>query len=415
MTGAKITKRTVDAAKPGATRYVIWDSEVSGFGLRVGTSGRKVYLLKYRIGGGRKGTRREPVIGKHGDLTPDQARQIALEWMAEVRRGGDPAQTREALRDAPRMADLLARYLADHAERHKKASSVANDRRLIETRLRPALGKRKVAEVTRAEVERLHNRLAATPYEANRVLALLSKMFNLAEAWEMRPDGSNPCRHVKRFREERRERFLSERELARLGAALAAAERGEVVGSKGAPISPHAIAAIRLLIFTGARRGEVLGLRWDWIAWEAQRAELPDSKSGRKFLYLPPAALEVLRAVPRVEGNPHVIVGGRLGAALVNLTLPWIAIRSAAGLAGVRLHDLRHSFASVGAGAGMSLPLIGALLGHRETATTARYAHLSDDPQRAGAALISDRIKAAMAAGENDGARTVVTLGDRRS
>ena len=257
--------------------------------------------------------------------------------------------------------------------------------------------------MTRAEVERLHNHLAATPYEANRVLALLSKMFNLAEAWEMRPDGSSPCRHVKKFPEAKRERFLSERELEQLGAALAAAERGELVGRTGAPISPHAVAAIRLLIFTGARRGEVLGLRWDWIDWEAQRAELPDSKTGKKFLYLPPAALDVLRAVPRVEGNPHVIVGGRSGAPLVNLTLPWIAIRAAADLAGVRLHDLRHSFASVGAGAGLSLPMIGALLGHRETATTARYAHLSDDPQRDSAALISNRIAAALAAGEGGG------------
>jgi integrase len=396
MAAVKITKRTVDAAAPGEREYAIWDSEISGFGLRVYPTGRKAYCLRYRVGGGRGGTARKPTIGTHGTITAEQARAIAKDWSAEIRRGGDPSATRTASRNAPLMADLFERYLEDHARPHKKASSVKDDEGLIRCLLLPAFRRRKVAEVTRADVDGFHKGLKGTPYRANRALALLSKSFNLAEVWGWRPDGSNPCRHVRKYREEKRERFLSQQELARLGSALAAAERGEVTSPRGVTISPYAVAATRLLIFTGARRGEILGLRWEHVNFEAGRLELPDSKTGAKFIYLPPAALQLLQELPRVEGNPHVIVGGKPGAALVNLREPWVAIRQAADLGDLRIHDLRHSFASVGAAGGMSLPIIGALLGHKETATTARYAHLSDDPLRSAANTIGSKIADAL-------------------
>ncbi len=396
MAAVKITKRIVDAAAPGEREYAIWDSEISGFGLRVYPTGRKAYCLKYRVGGGRGGTVRKPTIGTHGTITAEQARAIAKDWSAEIRRGGDPSAARMASRDAPLMADLFERYLEDHARPHKKASSVKDDEGLIRCLLLPAFRRRKVAEVTRADVDGFHKGLKGTPYRANRALALLSKSFNLAEVWGWRPDGSNPCRHVRKYREEKRERFLSQQELARLGSALAAAERDEVTTLRGAPVSPYAVAATRLLIFTGARRGEILGLRWEHVNFEAGRLELPDSKTGAKFIYLPPAALQLLQELPRVEGNPHVIVGGKPGAALVNLKEPWDAIREAADLGDLRIHDLRHSFASVGAAGGMSLPIIGALLGHKETATTARYAHLSDDPLRSAANTIGSKIADAL-------------------
>ena len=396
MTAVKITKRTVDAAEPGEREYAIWDFEISGFGLRVYPSGRKVYCLKYRVGGGRNGTVRKPTIGTHGAITPDQAREIAKDWSSEIRRGGDPSATRAASRNAPLMAGLLERYLEDHARPHKKASSIKDDEGLIRQMLRPVFGHRKVAEVTRADVDAFHKSLKGKPYRANRALALLSKAFNLAEVWGWRPDGSNPCRHVRKYREERRERFLSQQELARLGAALASAERGELLSQRGAPISPYAVAAIRLLIFTGARRGEILRLRWEHVSLEAGRLELPDSKTGAKFVYLPPAAIQLLQKILPVEGNPFVIVGGKPGAPLVNLKEPWNVIRVAAGLDDLRIHDLRHSFASVGAAGGMSLLIIGALLGHRETATTARYAHLSGDPLRSAATAIGTKIADAL-------------------
>ncbi len=396
MAAVKITKRIVDAAAPGEREYAIWDSEISGFGLRVYPTGRKAYCLKYRVGGGRGGTARKPTIGTHGTITAEQARAIAKDWSAEIRRGGDPSAARTASRNAPLMAELFERYLEDHARPHKKASSVKDDEGLIRCLMLPAFRRRKVAEVMRADVDGFHKGLKGTPYRANRALALLSKAFNLAEVWGWRPDGSNPCRHVRKYREEKRERFLSQQELARLGSALAAAERGEVTSPRGVTISSYAVAATRLLIFTGARRGEILGLRWEHVNFEAGRLELPDSKTGAKFIYLPPAALQLLQELPRVEGNPHVIVGGKPGAALVNLREPWVAIRQAADLGDLRIHDLRHSFASVGAAGGMSLPIIGALLGHKETATTARYAHLSDDPLRSAANTIGSKIADAL-------------------
>ena len=266
----------------------------------------------------------------------------------------------------------------------------------------PALGKRKAAEVTRAEVAKLHHAQRAAPYQANRVLAVLSKMFNLAERWGLRPDGSNPCRHVEKFAERKRERMLSPAELARLGDALAAYDG-----------SPYVVAAVKLLVFTGARLSEVLGLRWEWIDFDRGEARLPDSKTGAKTLHLPPPALAVLAGLPRLDDNPHVIVGQKAGAALVNLEKPWRAIRAAAGLKDVRLHDLRHAFASVAASSGMGLPIIGKMLGHTQAATTARYAHLASDPVKAAAAAVAGKIAAAMAPADSQGKATVTAL--RRS
>ena len=395
---AKLTKRAIDAAKPEEKRYAVLDTELPGFRLYVLPSGKKTFHLRYRVGGGRGATIREPKIGDFGELTADQARRIASEWVAEVRKGGDPSGMRQEARKAPRMGELFDRYLSDHARPHKKPSSVANDERLIANRLLPALEKMKVAEVTRAHVADLHKGLADKPYEANRALALLSKAFNLGEVWGWRPDGSNPCRHVKKYAEKKRKRFLSPAELASLGEALRLAENGEFRDDDGSLIAiwPYAVPAIRLLILTGARKSEVLELEWDWIDFENARINLPDSKTGEKPIHLGAAALEVLNGIPRVEGNPHVIVGAKKGAHFVNLKDPWGAIRKAAGLDDVRIHDLRHSFASVGASGGMSLPIIGALLGHTQAATTQRYAHLADDPLKAAASEISGKVAAAM-------------------
>ncbi len=401
MEPQKLTKRVIDGALPSDRRYVMWDTRIPGFGVRIEQSGRKVFVFKYRVGGGRTATRREPVVGKYGMLTLDQAREIAMDWAAEIRRGGDPCGERHEKRVAPRMFDLFERYITDHAKPHKKASSVEDDERIIRTFVGPAFGKRKVAEVTRSDIDRFHKSLSETPYRANRVLAMLSKAFNLAEVWEWRPDGSNPCRHIKKFREDRRERFLSADEFARLGDALSEAESGDMAYTRPGRSSPYfvppqAVAALRLLIFTGARRGEILKLKWDFVNFAESRLELPDSKTGAKFVYLPAPALKLLSELPRGLDNPYVIPGVKPGSHLVNMKDPWSAIREAAGLPDLRIHDLRHSFASVGAGGGMSLPVIGALLGHKETSTTARYAHLSDDPLRNAVEAIGKRIDGAM-------------------
>ncbi len=328
------------------------------------------------------------------------ARAEAKRTLGLVAAGKDPAGARAEAKVAPTVAELADRFLSEHAAAKRKASTAREYRRLLEHVVLPAIGKKRVADVTRQEVARLHHARRETPTEGNRALAAMSTMFNMAERWGLRPDGSNPCRHVEKYPQRRRERFLSAEELARLGDALA--------GYDG---SPYCVAAVKLLVFTGARLGEVLGLQLAWVDFERGEARLPGSKTGAKTLHLPPPALEVLALLPRIEGNPHVIVGAKAGAALVNLEKPWRAIRKAAGLDDVRLHDLRHAFASIAASSGLGLPIIGKMLGHSQPATTARYAHLANDPVKAAAAAVAGKIAAAMGGGKGgEAAATVVRL-----
>jgi integrase len=390
----KITKRSVDALNltAGGAEAVLWDIELKGFGVRLQRGGAKSYVLHYRVGTGRGAPLRKLTIGRHGSpWAPKQARAEAKRLLGLVAQGKDPAGAKAEAKAAPTVAELAARFLAEHAEAKRKASTAREYRRLLEHVVLPAIGKRKVADVTRRDVERLHQTRRETPTEANRSVACLSAMFNIAERWGLRPDGSNPCRHVEKFPERRRERFLSAEEQARLGDALAAFNG-----------SPYAVAAVKLLVFTGARLGEVLGLKWEWVDFERGEARLPDSKTGAKTFHLPPPALAVLAELPRLDGNPHVVAGAKKGAALVNLEKPWRAIRAMAVLDDVRLHDLRHAFASVAASSGMGLPIIGKMLGHTQAATTARYAHLASDPVKAAAAAVAGKIAAAMAGGSGD-------------
>jgi integrase len=387
----KITKRSVDALKPGANgaEAMLWDTEVKGFGCRVQRGGSKSYIVHYRVGTGRGAPLRKLTIGKHGaPWTPETARREARRLLGLVEGGVDPAADKIARKEAPSIADVAGRFLAEHAESKRKASTADVYRATLTRMILPALGKRKVVDIKRHDVAKLHHEYRATPYQANRVLAVLSTMFNLAEQWGLRPDGSNPCRRIERFAERHRERMLSPAELARLGDALAA--------YKG---SPYAAAAVKLLVFTGARRGEILSLQWSWIDFDRGEARLPDSKTGAKTLHLPPPALAVLAELPRLDGNPHVIIGRKAGVAMMNLQKSWRSIREAAGLADVRLHDLRHAFASVAASSGMGLPIIGKMLGHTQAATTHRYAHLASDPVKAAAAAVAGKIAAAMESG----------------
>jgi integrase len=385
---ATISKRAVDATKAAEKDRYIWDKDLKGFGLKVTPAGRKVYLIQYRMGG-RKGRTRRVTIGVHGVLTADQARARAKQLLGEVAAGRDPAATLQEERGSRRLGELVTRFLQEHAEDKLKPSTTAEYHRLARLYILPVLQHRLVRDIGRSDVARMHSSLAAKPYQANRVVALLSKFFNWCERQGHRPDGSNPCRHVEKFGEAKRERFLSSEELTRLGEALraAAAER---------TASPWTIGAIRLLALTGARLSEILTLKWEFVNFERGTIRLPDSKTGAKTLYLNAPALTVLEELPRVDGNPFVIVGVRKRARLVNLQKPWRRLRKAAGLDDVRLHDLRHSFASVGAAGGMSLPMIGALLGHSQPETTARYAHLAADPLRAASEAIAGLISGAL-------------------
>ncbi len=392
----KLTKRTVESAKPADRVTHVWDDALSGFGLRVFPSGRRCFVLKCRA----KGRQRWIKLGFFGELTPDQARRIAQNRLAELRAGRDPGEERNAARSAPTMRELAERYLRDHAVPKKKPSSVSDDRAMLRLYVVSSLGKRRVADVTRSDVDRLHASLSATPVRANRVLFLLSTMLNLAEKWDLRPPYSNPCRGVERYRENRRERFLSSAELARLGTALAEVEAAHVEGRdprRQASELPAAVAALRLLILTGCRRGEVLGMQWEWIDFERRCVRLPDSKTGAKAVALNAPALAVLASLGERRGDsPWVIPGSDSAQPFVGLPKVWRRVRDRAGLADFRIHDLRHTHASVGIAAGLSLPLIGALLGHRQPSTTQRYAHLASDPLLEAAELVGARIAAAL-------------------
>ncbi|MFH0809204.1 MAG: site-specific integrase [Pseudomonadota bacterium] len=385
---AKLTKRLIDSLEPVKKDTVLWDAELPGFGLRLWPSGRRVFVVQYRNAQGRT---RKVTLGRYGILAPEEARRLAKQILVDVQKGKDPAEQRDADREAPTVAELAERFMAEHAETRQKPRSISENRRFLEQFILPALGGQRVDAVTRADLAKLHHTMRDTPYQANHVRALLSAMFNLAERWGLRPDGSNPVRHVEKFKEYKRERFLSSEELARLGQTLAEAERE---GKE----SPGVIHALRLLTLTGCRRSEILTLKWEHVDFEHGLLRLPDSKTGAKTIPLAAPALEMLATIPRLMGNPHVILGHKTGAHLVNLNGPWQRLRTKAALPEVRIHDLRHSFASVGAAAGLGLPIIGKLLGHTQAQTTHRYAHLATDPLKAAADVIAGKIAEAMKA-----------------
>ena len=372
----RITKRSVDAIKAGGTDTVYWDGELTGFGLRVRRSGRKSYVVQTRIAGKLCWF----TIGPHGPLNPDQARARALEILACAKKGIDPRDA-DARREAePSMADLGRRFLEEYVPVHCKPSTREEYRRSVRLFVDPVIGELRVPEVQRKDIAALHHGLRDKPYQANRTLGVLSKMFSLAEVWGWRPDGTNPCRHVKRYKEHKRERFLSPEETERLGQVLREAEEE----------MPSAVAAFRLLLLTGCRMSEIRDLRWEYVKDDC--IELPDAKTGGRVVPLGPEARAVLSAIPREEDNPWVIAGRLTGSHLTDLQRPWRRIRKQAGLEGVRIHDLRHSFASRALALGESLTMIGKLLGHTQVQTTARYAHLARDSIQTAAARITGSI-----------------------
>jgi integrase len=406
---AKLAKRTVDALNPREKAYVAYDSELHGFGVRVMPSGHKSFIVEYRPHGGGRGVARRLTLGALGALTPDQARRAAQEALARIRLGHDSQAEKARERDSLMVGGLIDAFLEGHAGSKLKAKTAKHYRVALE-RLRAAHGSLKAHALTRSKVAALHMSQADTPFAANRSLATISKCFSWGAQDGLLPEGHiNPAKGVERYRERRRERFLTSEELARLGDAL---REGETEGlpwcgefeSKHTPkeenrrtvLDTIAIAAIRLLILTGARLREILDAQWQHVDFERGILFLPDSKTGRKPIYLSAAPLTILAGLPRIEGNPFIIAGAKDGAPRADLKKPWAAVTKSASLDGLRIHDLRHSFASIGAGASLGLPIIGKLLGHSQAATTHRYAHLDADPMRRAAETIGSTIAAAM-------------------
>jgi len=430
---AKITKRLVEDLTAEAGRELwVWDSELPGFGVRVKATGVKAYVIQYR---NLHRQSRKLTLGRHGVLAPEEARRLARQTLAAIERGEDPVKDRQAHRDAITVAELAERFDDEHISIRLKPSTAREYRRNLCRFILPALGKVKVADVTRADIARFHHGLRHIPYQANRNLEVVSKMFNLAELWGLRPDGSNPRRHIRKYPEEKRERYLSPAELAALGEALSRAEQEGVEDL-------FAIAAIRLLIFTGCRLNEIMTLRWEYFDMAGRCLSLPDSKTGARMVHLGAPALEVLAGIERRPDNPWVICGKKPRARRTDLQPPWQRLRKRAtvrlwartqgseaadlvnrlerdlgqeptygecvaaakkqdlvlptGLVDVRIHDLRHSFASGAVALGEGLPMIGKLLGHTQVQTTARYAHLAADPVKAAAERVATNIAALM-------------------
>lgn len=402
---AKITKRVVDSLEPGARTAFIWDVEIRGFGLKVTPAGRRVYLLQYR----HDERLRRYTIGAHGSpWTPDAARNEARRLLGMVVAGRDPMGEKSERRQAVSVGELCELYLSEGCDT-AKPSTLEKNRSLIRRHIVPLLGRRKLKSLDRADIEaflrdvaagktacdvktgfRGRARVRGGPAAANRALALLSAMLTFAVHRGVRAD--NPALGVRKFKIDRLDRFLSAVELSQLGEALTRAE------SDG--LNPFAIGAIRFLTLSGCRKSEALRLHWSDVDWDNQCLRLPDSKTGAKIVSLGAPALALLNGLPRVDGNSHVFVGEKPGHHLVGLQKIWERLRVRAGLEGLRLHDLRHSYASVGAAGGDSLLIIGRLLGHATHASTQRYSHLSDDPVRSAADRISSTIAKAMSAAD---------------
>ena len=359
-----LTKRTVDTGEPEDKSWIAWDDKLPDFGVRVHPSGRKVYIVKYR----HEGRAVKATIGPHGSITTAAARARAAEIVTLARTGRDLEGKTPRKAGGSTMADLARRFLDEYSPGHLKPGTAALYRKIIGKRILPRLGRRRVADISRADAASLHHDMRSVPGHANRTLGVLSRMLTLAEVWEMRPEGVNPCRFVKKYPERRRERFLSDDEYCRLGAALRDAEREGFA-------SPAAVAAIRLLMLTGCRSGEILSLQWEDVDLDRGELRLPDSKTGARIVHLGDPAIEVLRGIPRREDRRWVIPGLKRGTHLAFLHGPWRLILERAGIKNLRIHDLRHSFASGGLLVGEGLPMIGKLLGHNRVQTTARYAH----------------------------------------
>lgn len=376
---AALSKTRVEAFEIKARDYFVWDDEVSGFGVRIMPTGKRTYMVQYRAGG----RTRRVKIGQHGVLTADEARKRARELLGAVAKGDNPAEAIDSHRRAPTVKSVSERFMADHVAKRCKPSTERDCRSMLDQHILPRLGSFKIVDISRPDIAELHHALRDTPYRANRVLALLSKMFNLCEVWGLRPDGSNPCRHVQKYREERRERYLTPDELERVSTALRDAEAAK-------DLSPYHIAAFRLLILTGCRLGEILTLQWSFI--RGGYLNLPDSKTGARRIPLTPEAQAVVNAIPQLDGNPYVIAGEVESQHAVNLEKSWRHIRKRAKLPEVRIHDLRHTYASLMLQGGMSITTLQKLLGHTQIQTTMRYAHLDDATVREAAAIGATRL-----------------------
>lgn len=403
MAAGRITKRTVDSLRSAAKEYVHWDGELTGFGVRVRASGTKSFVAVYRTGG-RNTPLRRVTIGAVGKIEADKAREVAKNIIRQAELGHDHAAEKAKARSELTFDKVCDLYLKEGCDT-KKPSTNATDQGRIERHIKPLLGKKKIREISRQDVEKFMRDVAAGKTAADektkahgraiveggkgtasRTVGLLGGIMSFAVSRHLRAD--NPVRGVKRYPDRKGETFLSAAELGRVGAALAELE------AEGANTS--AVAIIRLLAFTGARKNEILSLKWSELDLERGYLRLEDSKTGAKVIPIGAPAREVLASLPVVEGSPYVFPASSGDSHFQGVERVWKKAKARAGFTKLRLHDLRHSFASIGLARGDALPIIGAILGHADVKTTSRYAHLADDPVRMAADAISRSIESAL-------------------
>lgn len=401
----RLTKQAIDRAAPDAKDYFLWDGELKGFGIKIAKGGRKSYVCKYRVGSGRSAPTRRMTIGAHGSpWTIEEARTQARKLLGQAAHGEDPAKEKQELKKQITVSELCALYL-EQGIGEKKASTIATDRGRIERHIKPLLGKKKVPEVGRADIKKFLHDVAQGKTSADvrtgkrgraivkggkgtatRTVGLLGGIFSFA--FDAGLIERNPVHGVSRYPDKKGNRYLSQEELVSLGAAL---NDGLAAG-----LNEQAIAILKLLIFTGARKGEIESLEWSFVDLDSGYLRLADSKTGPKAIPLNAGARKVLSEIPVLQGSRYVFPAGKGDGYFQGTPKVWLKVRELAGLENVRLHDLRHSFASIAVSGGASLPIIGALLGHANAATTQRYAHLHDDPLKAASEAIGGTIAAVL-------------------
>ena len=384
MPRLKLTKTVVDAAQPKKDPYELRDAAIPGFLLKVTPTGRKVFMVAYVANNGQ---RRKPAIGRFGEITVEQARDIARDWLADVRKGKDPSAEKSAARRAPILTELFERFIADYSEPRNKPSTVEANRGYGKLYIIPHLGQIKVADVTRADISSLMKKMARTPTNANRVLSAVRKMFNMAEVWGMRSDGSNPCRHVPKFPERGKTRLITDAELKRLYAYLNKAETEGLA-------HPFILLAVRLQFEFAARMSEILKLEWTWVDLYNRRVAWPDSKTGGMSKPMSAEAVRLLEAAPRLEKSPYVcpsVFDPNRPMSKHTYYKGWRRILGRAGLPHIGTHGIRHRSATDIANSGIPVKVGMALTAHKTVTMFMRYVHTEDDPVRAAADAVASR------------------------
>lgn len=427
----KISRKAIADIVPSEKPTIYYDATLKGFGLKVMPTGAKSWIIEYRPGAGGRGVSKKRIkIGSLATYSPEAAREEASRTLARVTLGSDPAASRSEERKGQTVAEVADAWLEEHVLIKRKPKTYYEYKLAVDRYIKPVLGNLKFALVEPADVSRMQAKIIRGKAAkanggrtmANRALATLSAIYGWAQDLKVVPTGFNPVASIERFKENQIERFLTSQEIGALAAALTEAEtvglpydvddtktkakHANKAENRRTVYGEHAIAAIRLYLFTGCRRSEILKLMWSDVDLERGILFLPDSKTGKKPVILSPQAQAILTNLTRI--GKYVIAGADAGtddeAPRADLDRPWKAVTLRAGLDKLRLHDLRHTYASIGAGGGQGLPIIGKLLGHKNMATTQRYAHLDTDPMRRVADFIGGHIDRAIGGGDGEAA-----------